>query len=450
LSFLASNYFPRIYTHYAFLERGGRATLYFGIILCAVLFAIGAPIFTAFGLVGLILTLFYAGIPLSTIGAMLFDSVDVFVLLAVPLFVFAGNLMLYGKSSKYLIELFDSFIRQVPGGMAIVTVVACAFFAAISGSGTATVAAIGGVMLPIMVEKGYGEGLRTGVLAVSGTLGNLIPPSIFFVVYGLISETSIGELFMAGFLPGILCAALIGVIAAFISKRGGYTSQPAASWKERKDAIVKAIPAILMPLIVLGGIYGGVFTPTEAAAVSCIYGAFIGFFVYRGLSLANLMTAARGTVQVTCMLLLIAATAILLSKALIVAQFPQTLTNFVIEAKLGPMLYLGLFNILLIILGCFIEGTPMVFVCTPLLLPPALALGISPIHFGVLFCMDVLIGQITPPVGIVLYFTSGLATVPVQRVIRGALPFIGAMVVALCLVTFLPSIALFLPNLMRK
>ena len=424
--------------------------LYLGITICAVLFVTGAPIFTAFGLGGLILTLFYAGIPLSTIGAMLFDSVDSFVLLAVPLFVFAGNLMLYGRSSKYLVELFDSFIRQVPGGMAIVTVVACAFFAAISGSGTATIAAIGGVMLPIMAEKRYGEGLKTGVLAVSGTLGNLIPPSIFFVVYGLISEASIGELFMAGFLPGILSAALIGLTAALICKRGGYTGEPAASWKERKEAFVKAIPAILMPLIVLGGIYGGVFTPTEAAAVSCIYGALIGFFIYRGLSLSNLMTAARGTVQVTSMLLLIAATAILLSKAFIVAQFPQALTNFVIEAKLGPMLYLVLFNLLLIILGCFIEGTPMLFVCTPLLLPPALALGISPIHFGVLFCINVLIGQITPPVGIALYFTSGFAKVPVQKVFRGALPFLGAMVVALCLVTFFPSIALFLPNLMRK
>jgi C4-dicarboxylate transporter DctM subunit len=370
--------------------------------------------------------------------------------LAVPLFVFAGNLMLYGKSSKYLVEFFDSFVRQVPGGLAIVTVVACAFFAAISGSGSATIAAIGGIMLPVMAEKGYGAGLRTGCLAVSGTLGNLIPPSIFFVLYGLITETSIGELFMAGFLPGFLCAALLGITAAIICKREGYAVEPPASWRERRKAFINAIPAILMPTIVLGGIYGGVFTPTEAAAVSCIYGAFIGFFVYRGLSLKNLMTAARGAVQLTCMLLLLISAAILLSKAFIVAQFPQTLTNFVIEAQFSPTMYLVFFNILLIILGCFIEGTPMLFVVTPLLLPPALALGISPIHFGVLFCINVLIGQITPPVGIMLYFTSGYAKVPTQIVIKGALPFLGAMVVALFIVTFLPSIALYLPSLMVK
>jgi C4-dicarboxylate transporter DctM subunit len=424
--------------------------LYVGIIICLFLFAIGAPIFVAFGLGGLILTLFYAGIPLATIGAMLLDSIDSFVLLAVPLFVFAGNLMLHGKSSKYLVELFDSFMRQIPGGLAIVTVVACAFFAAISGSGSATIAAIGGIMLPIMAERGYAPGLRTGVLAVSGTLGNLIPPSIFFVLYGLITETSIGELFAAGFFPGIICATLIGLTAAIICKKHKYGVETTASWAERKDALLKAIPAILMPLIVLGGIYGGVFTPTEAAAVSCIYGTFLGFFVYRGLSMRSLLEAARGAVQVTCMLLLIISSAILLSKAFIVAQFPQALTSFVVEANLSPMLYLAFFNLLLIILGFFIEGTPMLFACTPLLLPPAIALGISPIHFGVLFCINVLIGQITPPVGVMLYFTSGFSKVPAQTVIRGALPFLVAMVVALFIITYIPSISLFLPNLMAK
>jgi C4-dicarboxylate transporter DctM subunit len=414
------------------------------IVISFVLMFLGFPLFVALGLAGVGVALLSANFPMSSTADFFFTNINIFTLLALPLFIFAGYLMLYGGSSKRLVTVMNAFFGNVPGGLAVASVIACAFFGAISGSSFACAAAIGVIMIPAMLEEGYGEDEATGVIATSSGLGNLIPPSLFFILYGALVETSVGQLFIAGIMPGILLAVLMSIVAIIVAVRRGHKGKPAASWKVRGVAFLKALPAIFMPVFVLGGIYGGIFTPTEAAAVSSLYAVVCGFFIYRELTLARLWQTCHETVKTTGMIFIMLAGASLLGKMFIFVGIPQAITAWVVTTELGVSVFLGLSIVVLIILGCIMDTLAIMYITVPLLFPTMLLLGVSPIHFGVIMVMALLVATVTPPVGIAVYFIAGLAKVPTMKTMRGSMPYLVAMIIALVLVTYFPQISLWL------
>lgn len=409
---------------------------------------LGLPIFVTFAFIGCLLFATYAHWPLATAPSIMFHEIDKVLLLACPFFVFAGNAMVFGKTSVVLVDVMRRIFGRFPGGLAITAVASSAFFGAITGSSSATVAAIATILLPHMDEAGYNRSFSTGLLACSGTLGNIIPPSIVLILYGDVGETSVAKLFAGGLFSGLLIALFMIIVVVIICKRQGFREpETAVSIEGWGKLLLRAAPALFMPVLILGGIYGGIFTPTEAAAVSCIYALLVGFLVYKGLTWQGVKESLRKTIGVVGMLYPLIGTAILMNKMFIRAEFPLIVTKFVAEAGLGPAAFLGMAFVLVLGLGCILEGVPLIYVCVPLLLPTVLALGISPVHFGVIFCALVLIGQITPPVGIILYVTSSITKEPSESVIRGALPFLAAMTVATIIIIYVPAISLWLPSI---
>jgi len=422
--------------------------LVIGIILAFGLFAVGVPIAVSFGLGAAITLLFNYGMPFSTLCNMMFGGLNHFTWVAVPLFIFAGNLMVYSNSSKALLDFVQSVLGHITGGIAASAVIACCFFAALTGSGAATIAAIGTLMIPRMRETGYSDGFSVGLISVTGTLGNLIPPSLFFIIYGMLIEDSIATLFLAGLLPGLLTGFMIMVTAVVMCKIKKIGTLERVSWGVRGKTLIRALPALSIPVIILGGIYAGIFTPTEAATIACVIAVVAGFW-YKGMTWEAFKKASYATIRVTSMLLFLICTATLLGKVLVLSGLPQTMTNVVVDWGLSPTAFLIGFTIVLLILGTFMEGTPMLYVTLPIVMPCALALNISLIHLGVIYCLAILVGQITPPVGIMLYMGSSISKVPPETVIRGAIPFLITMTVALILIVMFPSISLYLPSLMK-
>jgi len=411
---------------------------------------LGLPIFITFAFIGCLLFCTYAQWPLATAPSIMFHEVNKVLFLACPFFVLAGNMLVYGKTSEVLVDVMGRLFGRFPGGLAITAVASCAFFGAITGSSSATVAAISTIILPHMDEAGYNRSFSTGLLACSGTLGNIIPPSIVLILFGDVGETSVSKLFAGGLFAGLLIALLMIVVIVIICKRQGFHERKTiVSTEGWGKLLLRGIPAFFMPILILGGIYGGVFTPTEAAAVSCIYALLVGFFIYKGLTWQGMKESLRKTIGVVGMLYPLVGTAVLMNKMFIRAEFPLIVTKLVAEAGLGPAAFLGVTFVLVLGLGCILEGVPLIYVCVPLLLPTVLELGISPVHFGVIFCALVLIGQITPPVGIILYVTSGITKEPSASVIRGALPFLAAMMVATLIIIYVPAISLWLPSVLR-
>jgi C4-dicarboxylate transporter, DctM subunit len=418
-----------------------------GIIIAFGLFAVAVPISISFGLGAAVALVFNYHMPFATLSNMMFGGLNHFTWVAVPLFVFAGNLMVYSKSAEALLDFIQAMIGHIVGGIAAGAVIACCFFAALSGSGGATIASVGTVFLPRMRAMGYGEGFSAGLISVTGTLGNLIPPSLFFIIYGMLAEESIAVLFAAGLIPGLLTGFMIMVTALVICTRSKVAVLKKEPWSVRGKTFVHALPALSIPIIILGGIYAGIFTPTEAATIACVVAIAAGFY-YKGMNWQVYKKSAYGTLRVTSVLLFLIATATLLGKVLVLSGLPQAMTNQVIAWNLSPTAFLLGFTVVLLILGTFMEGTPMLYVTLPLVMPCAIALNISIIHLGVIYCLAVLVGQITPPVGIMLYMGSSIAKLPPEVVIRGAMPFLLTMIVALLLICIFPGISLFLPNLM--
>ncbi|GAI93812.1 unnamed protein product, partial [marine sediment metagenome] len=289
--------------------------------------------------------------------------------LAIPLFIFAGDLLLHGGAAQRLIDVMDAFFCHLPGGMGIATILACAFFAALSGSAGATVSAIGTIMIPAMIASGYRRGTAAGLVGSVGSIGNLIPPSIFFILYGTLVEVSISELFAAGILPGVILSAMLCATMVIAARREHYKLKIAATWQVRKDALIKSIPALVMPIIVLGGIYGGVFTPTEAAAVACVYGLVIGAFVYRKLNFKVLWSTTTHAARTTALIMLLVSMAVVLGKMFSFAGFPQAFAALVMEAKIGPQSFMMLATLVIIALGTILEALPLMYVTVPILLP---------------------------------------------------------------------------------
>lgn len=416
-----------------------------------ILLLTGLPIAYSLGLGGLFIAYFFMGKhTLLAIPQVMFSNLDSFILMAVPFFILAGNILLKGNVTESIIDVIESFIGQYKGGLAVATVIACIIFSAISGSSAATVAAIGCIAIPEMIKRGYNRRFTLSLVAASGGLGILIPPSIPMIVYSSITNQSVAKLFLAGATPGILLGMLYIFMSFILTKR----SQKAVvtvkkTWGERICALRKASWALMLPVIILGGIYGGVFTPTEAAAVSAAYGFIVSLFIYKGFKPRETLRVLSESASQMSMIMLVVAGAMLFGYALGFLRVPQNVAEFVSQSNISPIQFLLVVNLMLFIMGMFLETISILTLTMPVLFPIILHLGIDPIHFGAIFVVNMELALITPPLGINLYVASAAGKVPVEEVVRGMLPFFLCMVAVLILITCFPQVSLWLPNLLK-
>ena len=412
-----------------------------------ILLLLNVPIAISLG-ISSVAALLFEGLPLSIIPHNLYAASSKFVLLAIPFFILGGNVMEKSGISARLIEFCRTLVGHRRSGMAMVCVIVACFFAAISGSGPATVAALGMIIIPAMIESGYDRPHSTALMSTAGAIGIIIPPSITFVIYGSITGQSVGSLFASGIVPGLLLGAFLIFAMQFISRKRDIKLIPKASGKERWKAFKDAFWGLLMPVIILGGIYGGIFTPTEAAAVSALYGFIVGLFIYRTLKLKDIMPILKDSVSQTAVVMFIVATASLFAWVLTVTGVAASASEALIALTAGnKFIFLLIVNIILLIAGCFIDANSAMYIIVPILFPVAKALGIDGIHLGCVMVMNLALGQVTPPVGVNLYVGCGISGISLKEISKAVVPFILAGLVALLLVTYIPSISMFLPNL---
>lgn len=406
---------------------------------------IGLPIGIAIGFATLLTILFTTNIEPIMIAQTSFTALDSFTLMAIPFFMLAGNFMRYGGISKRLLRLADELVGFITGGLGMVTTLTCMFFAAISGSGPATVSAIGSFMMPAMKERGYNEGYAAALTAAAGTIGVIIPPSIPFVVYGVVSGTSIGDLFKAGIIPGVLMGIALMIVNYFTAKKHGYKgygNRPTLKsvWIALKDAFW----AILSPIIILGGIYAGIFTPTEAAAVSCVYTFIIGTFVYKEIGKKEFFDCLEDTVLISGASSFIVGLSMAFAYFLTMQQVPTTVASMLLSLTDSKFLILILINVFLLIVGCFIDNISSATILTPIFLPIVIALGMSPVHFGIVMSMSLAIGFVTPPFGANLFVASAVSKTSIEKIASNVVPLILSLIVVLMLTTFIPEISMLL------
>ena len=413
-----------------------------------VFMAIGMPIAIALGLSSILTILLFANDSLASLSLKFFDAAQTATLLAIPFFILAGNFLTTGGVAKRMIDFAGACVGHLPGGLAIASVMACILFAAVSGSSPATVVAIGSIVIAGMVRMGYTQEYATGVIVNAGTLGILIPPSIVMVVYAAATETSVGRLFIAGIIPGILLGLLL-MAAIYVSARvKGLPRQPRATWSERLSLFGRAVWGLLLIVLVLGGIYGGVFTPTEAAAVSAVYAFIVALLIYRDLKPRDLPRVLTDSARVTTMLMFVISSAFLFAHVLTTEQIPQSIAAGLLEAGLQPWQFLIVVNVMLLIAGNFMEPSAIILILVPIIFPIATQLGIDPVHLGVLMVVNMEIGMVTPPVGLNLFVASGITGMPLLSVARAALPWLTILLGFLVLITYVPWLSLVLPDLL--
>ncbi len=396
----------------------------------------------ALGLSEILTMLLFAEQSLVALAQRFFSALQVYPLLAIPFFILAGALMTTGGVAKRMIAFANSLVGHFRGGLAMAALLACALFAAVSGSSPATVVAVGSIMIAGMARSGYTREFAAGLICNAGTLGILLPPSIVMVVYGAVTETSIGDLFIAGVVPGLMLTAMLMIAVAVLARRLDLPRQPRADLRTVLRTGRDAIWGLLLIVIILGGIYSGVFTPTEAAAVSALYAFFIAVFVYRDVRLREVPKVVAEAAKVTSMLMFIIGNAYLFAFVLTTEQVPQTISQWITDAGAPPWAFLVMLNVLLIVAGSFMEATSVVLIFAPIMFPIATALGIHPVHLGIVMTVNMEIGMITPPVGLNLFVTSGVAQLPVTKVIRAALPWFIVLLAALIVVTYVPWLSL--------
>ncbi|AWX58829.1 MULTISPECIES: TRAP transporter large permease [Brevibacillus] len=414
-----------------------------------VLLILNVPIGVALGLSVVVVFMLEGNIPLLVVIQKMFNGTDSFPLMAIPFFLLAGKLMETGGISARLIRFANTIVGNLPGGLAIVAVMGCTFFAAISGSSAATTAAVGGILIPHMVKKGYNIRFSAALHATGGTIGVMIPPSVPMVLYGVAASASISDLFIAGIGPGILVAISLILYSYWISKKNGWGGGEKHTPKEIWEAFKDAILAILMPIIILGGIYGAIFTPTEAAVVAVIYGLVVGLFVYREIKWKDLGEIFAGSASMTAVIMLIIATANAFGYLMTRENIPQEIAQFMLGITDSTIITLLIINILLLILGTFMETAVTIILLTPILLPITNSLGIDPVLFGVIMVVNSAIGMLTPPVGINLLVAGNIAKLQNTEIERAVIPFLVIMIVDLLLITYIPEISLFLVNLSK-
>lgn len=414
----------------------------------AIFILINIPIGASLGLSTAIASI-KGGLPLTLVVQRMFASNDSFPLMAIPFFMLAGSIMTYGGVSKRLVAFADSMVGRFTGGLGIVADLAGMFFAAISGSSAATTAAVGPILFPEMEKRGYDKSFAAAILAAAGETGILIPPSVPMVVYGVIAGVSIGDLFLGGFGPGILMGLSMAVVIYVISKRRGYAGSTATERLPISKAFISAIWGLLMPIIILGGIYGGIFTPTEAAAVAVLYGLIVGFFIYKDLKMKDLPKIFEDAVTGTAVVMFIMDAAGLFSWILTREQIPVTLANYFVSLSSNPTTYLMLVNVLLLVAGCFLNASAAITILAPILVPIAIKMGIDPVFFGALMTANLAIGCLTPPVGVDLFVATSISKVPIEKISKQILIFISVLIIDLVILTYVPAITMWLPNMMR-
>jgi len=421
------------------------------VIILLVLLATGTPISIALGLTVLAFLAGFSSFSMETVDIVsqrLFTGLESFAIMAIPFFVLAGAFLTEGGVAARIIRFATALVGSLPGGLAMAAILACAFFATISGSSPATVAAIGSIMLPAMMKQGYPKRFAVGVITTSGSLGILIPPSIVMIIYAVSTSTSAGKLFVAGVVPGILLAAVLMAVTFVTAKRRAFPTLPQASLREIWTSFREAFWGLLLVVIVMGGIYGGVFTPTEAAAVSAVYAFVISVFVYRDLRIRDTFRVVLSAANTSAMLLYIVTNAMLFSYLLTSEQIPQAVSAWVTAKEFSPWMFLVAVNVALLAAGQFMEPSSIVLILAPLFLPIAQSLGIDPIHLGVIMTVNMEIGMIHPPVGLNLFVASHLAKMGMTEVSIACLPWVGVLLVYLVLVTYVPEISLWLPRVL--
>jgi C4-dicarboxylate transporter DctM subunit len=412
------------------------------IIACMlILMLIGVPVFFTLGITGLLTILFFDVTSLIQLAQSQFSGLNSFVLLAIPFFILAGHVMVETRIAPQLFTFMRSLTGFLPGGTGVGAGLACGVFGAMTGSSAASSAALGGVVIPELDRCGYPRSFSSGLMAAGGTLAILIPPSIVFVIYAVMAGVSVTEIFKAAVVPGILMTLLIIAVTLYMAWRNGWDTVTAFSFRDVGVSFYKAVPALMMPFIVLGGIYSGMFTPTEAAAVSAVYGIAVGALLYRNTSLSTLARIFTKSAVSTSSILVIVAQALLVGLIATSAGIPAAILSVVNAADLEAWQFLLIVNIVLIIFGFFFDGVTILTVATPLLLPTVKALDIDLIHFGIILTLNIEIACITPPVGMNLFVISSVSRTPLEVIVRGVLPFLAAIVVALIIITYVPAIS---------
>ena len=415
-------------------------------VLLFVFMSLGMPVAVALGLSSLLTILLFASDSLASLSLKLFETSEHYTLLAIPFFILGGAFMTTGGVAKRMIRFANACIGHLRGGLAMASVLACMLFAAVSGSSPATVVAVGSIVIAGMVRAGYPQRLAAGVICNAGTLGILIPPSIVMVVYGTATETSVGKLFMAGVIPGILLGLLLMVAIYVRARIIKLPKQPRASMAEVLTSGRDSLWGLLLIFIILGGIYGGIFTPTEAAAVAAVYAFFIAVGVYRDIGFRQVPHVLLEAGKVTVMLMFIVANALLFAHVLTTERIPQAIAETIIGWGMPGWQFLIVVNILLLIAGMFMEPTGIILILAPILFPIATQLGIDPVHLGIIMVVNLEIGMVTPPIGLNLFVTAGITKMSIMQVVHAALPWTLVLLAFLVLVTYVPAISLWLPE----
>jgi C4-dicarboxylate transporter DctM subunit len=414
---------------------------------CLFLFlALGMPVAIGLGLASLLTIFFFSQDSLASMSIKLFETSEHYTLLAIPFFVLAGNLMSTGGVARRMVTFAIAAVGHMRGGLAIASILACMLFAAVSGSSPATVVAIGSIVIAGMVKNGYTKEFAAGVICNAGTLGILIPPSIVMVVYAAVTEVSVGRLFMAGVVPGILLGLMLMLAVWWRAGKLQLTPPAKAPLREVLRSFRESMWGLALLVIIMGGIYGGIFTPTEAAAVSAVYAFVVAVFIYRDLGFKDLPQVFLESSKTTVMLMFIVANALLFAHVLTTERIPQTIAESILAVGMSPWMFLIVVNVLLLVAGAFMEPTGVILILAPILFPIATQLGIDPIHLGVIMVVNMEIGMVTPPVGLNLFVTSGVTKMSLMQVSRAALPWLSVLLVFLVMITYIPAITLALPN----
>ena len=417
------------------------------IVLLFVLFLVGIPICFSLGLVS-IFGMVQGATPMIVVIQRLFTGADSTALIAIPLFILAGGLMVQGGISNRIVSFADALIGHFPSGLALVSILACMFFAAITGSAIAATAAIGGIMIPIMREKNYEDTFSAPLIACGGSIGPIIPPSIPLLLYGTMANVSVGKLFIGGFIPGIIMGVGLMIYSYFVGKKRHYVGREKKASREEilrtgKDALL----ALIMPIIIIGGILSGIFTATESGAIACAYAIIIGGLVYKELKLENMFRLFVDCAKSTGQVLVVVACASLFTWVITVAEVPQTVSALLSDSIHSRVILLLVINIILLIAGTFIDTTSALVIFTPLFLPLVQAMGIDLIHFGLVMAVNLTIGMCTPPLGVCLFVAGSIAKVSLKEQMKDLLPMLGVLLVVLLIITYIPQTVTFLPNL---
>jgi len=417
-------------------------------VLLLVLMLTGMPISISLGLTVLTFLFGFTHVPLESVALKLFTGIEKFEIMAIPFFILAGNFLTHGGVARRMINFASSMVGHWYGGLGLAGVLACALFAAVSGSSPATVVAIGSILMPAMVRAGFPKKFGAGVITTSGALGILIPPSIVMVMYSVATNTSVGSLFMAGVVPGIALACTLGGVTWYRARKFDYPRLPKASWAERFKAFKTSAWGLLLIVIVMGGIYTGLFTPTEAAAMSAVYAFVVAVFVYKDMKLKDVPRVLLNSANMSAMLLYIITNAVLFSFIMTNENIPQALADWMLGNGLGMISFLLAVNVMLLLAGNFMEPSSIVLIFAPILFPVAMKLGIDPVHFGIIMVVNMEVGMCHPPVGLNLYVASGITKMGITELTVAVWPWLLAMLGFLMVVTYWPGLSTWFPRML--